>query len=83
MKKLLSIILALVTLLSVTTVMAGATEADLAQTCATYYVSSTPFEDVANANIIGYLGDLNGDKDISIRCNSGSAFACKHYRFRK
>ena len=66
MKKLLSLILALVTLLSVTTVMAGATDADIAETSATYYVSNTPFEDVANANIIGYLGDVDGSKSISI-----------------
>ena len=66
MKNFISLILALITLLSVATVMAGATEADLAQTCATYYVSNTPFEDFANANIIGYLGDLDGSKSISI-----------------
>ena len=66
MKKLLSLVLALITLLSVATVMAGAADADLAETSATYYVSSKPFENVANANIIGYLGDLDADKEISI-----------------
>ena len=66
MKKLLSLVLALITILSVATVMAGAADADLAETSATYYVSSKPFENVANANIIGYLGDLDADKEISI-----------------
>ena len=66
MKKLLSLVLALITLLSVATVMAGAADADVAETSATYYVSNKPFEAVANATIIGYLGDLDADKNISI-----------------
>ncbi|MBQ8539818.1 MAG: dockerin type I repeat-containing protein [Ruminococcus sp.] len=66
MKKLISLVLALITLLSVATVMAGAAETDVADTSATYYVSSKPFENVADAKIIGYLGDLDADKEISI-----------------
>ena len=66
MKKLLSLILALVTLLSVATVMSGAAETDVAQTSATYYVSTQPYENVANATIIGYLGDVDSSTDVTI-----------------
>ena len=66
MKKLLSLVLALVTLLSVATVMTGAATTDVAETSATYYVSNKPYENVANANIIGYIGDVYVDNSISI-----------------
>ncbi len=68
MKKLLSLVLVMATLFAIAAITTNAAEVDTAQTGATYYVSSKPFESitVANANVIGFLGDLDSDKDISI-----------------
>jgi hypothetical protein len=66
MKKLLSLVLALITVMSVATVITGAADADVAETSATYYVSNKPYENVANATIIGYLGDVDGSGEVSI-----------------
>ena len=66
MKKLISLILALITVMSVATVITGAADADVAETSATYYVSNKPYENVANATIIGYLGDVDGSGEVSI-----------------
>lgn len=68
MKKLLALVLVLTTLFAVTVITTNAAKVDSAQTSATYYVSSKPFEKItsANANVIGYLGDLDGDKELSI-----------------
>ncbi len=68
MKKLLSLVLALVTLLSVATFTTGAATADVADTAANYLVSSKPFENitVANSKVYGFIGDTDQNKDISI-----------------
>ena len=67
MKRILSLILALITVMSVATVMTSAATADVAQSNAiNYEISNTPFEEVAGAKIIGYLGDVDMNKNISI-----------------
>ena len=67
MKRILSLILALITVMSVATVMTSAATADVAQSNAiNYQISNTPFEEVAGAKIIGYLGDVDMNKNISI-----------------
>lgn len=56
------------TLFAVTAITTSAAEVDSAETSATYYVSTNPFEKItsANANVIGYLGDLDPDNALSI-----------------
>ena len=66
MKRFISLILTLTIILSVATVVTGAATTNVAETSATYYVSNEPYENVANANIIGYIGDVDVDKSISI-----------------
>ena len=68
MKKLLSLILAIVTLLSVATLSAGAKNADLADTGAKYYISDEEYEiiTVANSKVYGYIGDVDCDKEITV-----------------
>ncbi len=68
MKKLLSLILAIVTLLSIATLSAGAKNADLTDTGAKYYVSANEYENitVANSKVYGYIGDIDGDKEITV-----------------
>ncbi len=65
MKKLLSLVLVITTLFALTAFSAGAADVDVAGTGG-YYVSEKVFEDVADATVIGYLGDLDFDKDITI-----------------
>ena len=68
MKKLFSIILAIITLFSVTTFTTGAADVEVADT-GEYYISEKPFEEVAEVDglkVIGYLGDLDADKEITI-----------------
>lgn len=68
MKKLFSIILAIITLFSVTTFTTGAANVEVADT-GEYYISEKPFEEVAEVDglkVIGYLGDLDADKEITI-----------------
>ena len=68
MKKLLSLTLALVTLLSFATLSAGAVNADVADTSANYLVSTKEYETIttANAKVYGFIGDTDGDKEVSV-----------------
>lgn len=68
MKKFLSVMLTLTLLLSLATLTTGAANTDVADTSATYYVSANEYETIttANAKVYGFIGDLDGDKEISI-----------------